>query len=899
MNSDQQQQQQQQQQTEHSKRRRYRIPRSCDRCRASKVKCVFENGRCNACAKAGLTCTFANPGSLTERPPTYKDVEQLTARIRSLERLLHAVDPTIDLNDLPNPFRLASRFYDESSLSTTTNPLSPQNRCASTSKLTTVQEREEARTDQIPPSSEPSSRSFPGSAIVLTGFDGLRVPSKAPITTAHWSEPDKSKPMGEYTGVTIQPESYIGPNSLFSTPEAAAFRLPNLPPISNTLPAYPVDEFIRTRRAEYVATTNCFYPEPDLELELIKIYFQHFHPLIPIIHPSTFHALHQSGLAHSDKSFRALCLLIFSIASRHSPDPRVLFDLAGNPQSSRQFCGLRYAYAAYLSLFQLFDHQTSLFELQAFVLLVVASLGALQPTISWIFVEQGLLRAQESGAHREVHKRWNSNPLQDYLRRQAFFQLYELDHKISATLDRTPSIEAEDFDLKPPLPQPGDPFGIFINPYSPIPREVREIYIGFDVVRVSLLQVGSLHSMLPLLNLIKADKNSPKAASSAKTLKNLVDQIDKQAAKWFDQLPLFLKRSNVESGPEQLMFSVLVTTSYYEFQQLIHRTLFDYEEGSERHNGTGADGEVGAGAGVGGRVGGGGGGEKRKRPHMSRCVKYAVSAIQEMSKLRLRGLLTSTFFWLPARITLAVILLICSIRKQRKFINRLEDLMRRDHISLGIQILDELAPSAHTATVYSKTLKILVDLLEVENPSVLESLASPPSDETDNNSPSPPSVPPSAPPPPPVPVVAIAGGAAAAAAVASNLPPLGNVNPPANLPHNLTGNLPGNPTGNLPRNPSAGHSFVNLTRNPDRSTDPMNARPTHPAPAQVRPLPRTLPVYNEHIRPQVPELLGPSDETSWDPLEISALAFDDPDLGLLSSPFIPPNPPHFSPHNHP
>ncbi|KAA1064029.1 hypothetical protein PGTUg99_011956 [Puccinia graminis f. sp. tritici] len=167
-------------------------------------------------------------------------------------------------------------------------------------------------------------------------------------------------------------------------------------------------------------------------------------------------------------------------------------------------------------------------------------------------------------------------------------------------------------------------------------------------------------------------------------------------------------------------------------------------------------------------------------------------------------------------ITLPAILLICSIRKQHKFINRLEDLMHRDYMSLGIQILDELAPSAHTATVYLKTLKILVDLLEVENLSVLESLASPPSDKT-NNSP-------------------------------------------------------------LPPHPSSA--------------------------AQVHPLPQTLPVnhglstYNENIHPQIAEDPGPS-ESSWDPLEISALAFDDPELGHLSSSFIPPNPPRFSSHNHP
>ncbi|KAI9619631.1 hypothetical protein KEM48_006217 [Puccinia striiformis f. sp. tritici PST-130] len=526
-------------QDQQSKRRRYRIPRSCDRCRASKVKCAFENGRCHACTKAGLTCTFANPGSLAERPPTYKDVEQLTARIRSLERLLYAVDPSLNLNDLPDPFMLASRFHDP-----------PQ---GSSSRLSSIAEHHQQQQQRSPPCGLGTSSNPEQPSIVITGFDAQQsIPFKPPITTAHWSESDKSRSMTDYTGVTIQADCYIGPNSVFSTPEADVFRLPNLPPCESAGTVYPTDSFIRNQRAEYVASTRSFYPEPDLELELIKIYFQNFHPFVPILHPASFHALHRCGLAQTNVSFRALCLLIFNIASRHSSDPRVLLDLAGNRQSSRQFS--------------------------------ISSTNALQPTISWIFVEQGLLRAQESGAHREVHPAWNANPLEDYLRRQAFFQLYELDHKLSATLGRTPSIQAEDFDLKPPTPQPGDPLGIFVNPYTRIPPDVHEIYNAFDLVRVSLLQVGSLHSMLPLLNLMKTSPNKhhyhPDGGidSSFRSLKTLVDQIDRHATKWFDNLPFFLKRSNVESGPELLLFSVLVTTSYYEFQQLIHRTLFNYEE---------------------------------------------------------------------------------------------------------------------------------------------------------------------------------------------------------------------------------------------------------------------------------------------------------------------------------
>lgn len=56
---------------------------------------------------------------------------------------------------------------------------------------------------------------------------------------------------------------------------------------------------------------------------------------------------------------------------------------------------------------------------------------------------------QECGAHREVHHLWNADPIQDYLRRQAFFQLYEMGLKISYSLNRTPSVREDNFDVGP------------------------------------------------------------------------------------------------------------------------------------------------------------------------------------------------------------------------------------------------------------------------------------------------------------------------------------------------------------------------------------------------------------------------------------------------------------------
>jgi len=648
------------------------------------VRCVLEDGsHCDACAKVGLACTFANPESLRKRPSTKQAAEQLSARIMSLERLLQAVDPTLDLNNLPNPKHIIL------------NPSLRFQSCA-------------ASAFQLEPSSAETSAqeaSYHQSRLsaVLAAIHGLQTSSNPAVTQLHRrTQSDKSKPMGEGLGVDSSPDHYIGPHSGLNFLGARTdFEIPNLPPW-NLGTEYPVDEYLRLRHEEYVSSTKCFYPEPDLERDLIKIYFQHFHPLVPIIHPTTFYNLHNSGLANNDLTFRALCLLMLSIASRWSSDPRVQLDLAGQPQPSRQFVGFRFLYAGYLGIFRLNDHRTTLCHLQAFTLLTIAAFGSLQSTTTWIFAEQGLIRAQACGAHREVHHFWNADPLQDYLRRQVFYQLYEHAQRARNALFRMASLQEEDFDVEPAHVDCGDPLGIFVNPYSIISPEVHEAYVAFDQIRVSLWRLGSLRSILPLLYKLQKDsKRNTGGEASLKYLKSLVDQLDLNAGKWLDNIPPSFKRPELKQSPEMLFFSVMVITCYQKFQMLMHHNLFHYQEGDPERKTT------------------------KTNPHINKCAELAISSIEEINKLRLQNLMTAGFYWLSGDLFLPTSLLACSIRKQRGWISPQEDQARRKSILLAIAILDDLAPSIHVAAVYSKICKKIFSLLDVENASVAEALESP------------------------------------------------------------------------------------------------------------------------------------------------------------------------------
>ncbi|KAJ6463713.1 hypothetical protein C8R47DRAFT_1225056 [Mycena vitilis] len=69
-----------------------------------------------------------------------------------------------------------------------------------------------------------------------------------------------------------------------------------------------------------------FFPENDLLKSLIKIYFEQINPISGILHFPSFHQSMLEGLHFRDPEFGAVVLIVCSMASRHSDDPRVFLD---------------------------------------------------------------------------------------------------------------------------------------------------------------------------------------------------------------------------------------------------------------------------------------------------------------------------------------------------------------------------------------------------------------------------------------------------------------------------------------------------------------------------------------------------------------------------------------------
>ena len=60
------------------------------------------------------------------------------------------------------------------------------------------------------------------------------------------------------------------------------------------------------------------FPEPDLLVDLVRLYFIHVHPYMPILHRPTFEKDIRKGIHFHQEAFGGVLLLVCANAARHS-----------------------------------------------------------------------------------------------------------------------------------------------------------------------------------------------------------------------------------------------------------------------------------------------------------------------------------------------------------------------------------------------------------------------------------------------------------------------------------------------------------------------------------------------------------------------------------------------------
>ncbi|CBQ71772.1 related to transcriptional activator Mut3p [Sporisorium reilianum SRZ2] len=183
-------------------------------------------------------------------------------------------------------------------------------------------------------------------------------------------------------------------------------------------------------------------PDRDLIKDLLDVFSQQLHPLMPIVHRPSLERDLATGRADKDSAFRGFVFTIFAIASRFSNDPRVLAD-SGDPDTA----GDHFAAASRLY------HQVyaaSLINVQVMILTATFMHGAIGPGASWTVLGVAIRALQDIGLHQEKAYRGFS-PYEQELRRRVFWGAFILDCIFSINMGRPLALKLSDCDVKLPL----------------------------------------------------------------------------------------------------------------------------------------------------------------------------------------------------------------------------------------------------------------------------------------------------------------------------------------------------------------------------------------------------------------------------------------------------------------
>ncbi|SOV04298.1 related to transcriptional activator Mut3p [Ustilago sp. UG-2017a] len=183
-------------------------------------------------------------------------------------------------------------------------------------------------------------------------------------------------------------------------------------------------------------------PDRDLVDALFDVFFEHLHPLMPIVHRPSLQRDLNAGRADKDSAFRGFVFTILAIASRFSNDPRVLARSGDADTAGDHFAAASRLY-----------HQVyaaSLINVQVMILTATFMHGAIGPGASWTVLGVAIRALQDIGLHQEKAYRGFS-PYEQELRRRVFWGAFILDCIFSINMGRPLALKLSDCDVRLPL----------------------------------------------------------------------------------------------------------------------------------------------------------------------------------------------------------------------------------------------------------------------------------------------------------------------------------------------------------------------------------------------------------------------------------------------------------------
>ncbi|KAJ7496041.1 fungal-specific transcription factor domain-containing protein, partial [Mycena galericulata] len=303
------------------------------------------------------------------------------------------------------------------------------------------------------------------------------------------------------------------------------------------------------------------FPDADFMDSLLSLYWFHVHPFIPILHRQTFEKSVAEGLHLRNSRFGATLLLVCSLASRYSDDPRVYLEGTNSEHS----CGWKWAGQIRL-VRQSFTTTPSLYDVQICCLAVIFLQSTGCPELCWVLTSIGIRLAQDVGAHRR--RRYNGDkPAEDQLWTRAFWVLVCIDILLSASFGRPRATTADDFDLDLPIEcddiywDSPDPEMGFKQP-SGVPS-----LLAYFTCYIKLLDIlGFAQKTLYTLK-----RSKKRGAEAEQWNQQVVAELDSAMNNWIDSLPDHLRWDPHRENHTFSQQSASLYASYYHVQIQIHR----------------------------------------------------------------------------------------------------------------------------------------------------------------------------------------------------------------------------------------------------------------------------------------------------------------------------------------
>ncbi|KIM40781.1 hypothetical protein M413DRAFT_412939 [Hebeloma cylindrosporum] len=525
-----------------------RIQRACDICRRKKSDGVQMPGNnCSNCISCGLGCTYVEAAKKRGPPKGY--VESLENKVEKLEKLLRRLCPDDAVYNQLNA-SLDSNWTIERP------PVDPS-----------------ALVDKISSNGQPNA---PTLEKVTSAIRGAMEDKSGTTRSDTRDEDDPSLILADNLK-----QLALTPNDLrFFGKSSGAMLVRTAMELRNEYTGdegrfdHPVKPAVKDKRTEFwdmkpwerksEATAFPKYSFPDLELALhcIDLYFHCTNLYMPLLHRPTFDKSVKEGLYLVNDNFAPVFLVVCAIGARYSDNPQVRLEGVESHHSA----GWKWFEQVQIMKRSLLAPPT-LYDLQLYCLRVQYLQGSSAPQSCWTLAGIGIRLAQDVGAHRRKLHTHKPTP-DDELWKRAFWVLVCMDRVLSSSLGRPCAIQDEDFDLDLPVDcddeywdhlDPDQPFKQPPNKPSSISSFILTVKLQ-QILAFALRTIYSINKSKILLGFVGEQWEQ-----------HIVAELDSALNKWVDAVPDHLRWDPNREDDTFFNQSVYLYATYYHIQIIIHR----------------------------------------------------------------------------------------------------------------------------------------------------------------------------------------------------------------------------------------------------------------------------------------------------------------------------------------